>query len=51
MATPTAVDVVMPQMGQHGGNQVSPMSPLLNGVARFPRVAAPGKARLRRRNL
>src|SRR5437867_922529 len=47
MATDTAIGVVMPQMGvsPHGGNQVSPMNPLLKGVARFPRVASPGKAR------
>jgi len=52
MATDTAIDVVMPQMGvsRHGGNQVSPVNPLLKRITRFPRVAAPGKARLRRRN-
>jgi hypothetical protein len=49
-ATNTAVDVVMPQMGVslHGGNQVSPMDPLLNGVIHRPLLATPGEARLRR---
>jgi len=50
MATDTAIEVVMPQMGvsQHGGNQVSPMNPLLKGLACHPPLATPGEARLRR---